>query len=415
MAASSTPLFAALPSDLKLNNRMQILEIFKTGGEYTANHIAGQIGISRQTVMKAIQFFIQKGLVVSTGKADSTNTGGKRPELFSLSARKYLLCVSLWPDMLHFTLLNFRFETADALHFRQPLPPTAAAAMQNIARVSAGLLREHSIAPELLCGVAVSTPGIVDYGTNVLKYNSLSPAWGRNIPVAKLLAPYFAPGTLILVENVAKVVGRSILHEKELQDKRVLTVFSSWGGVCASFIERGRILNGRDALIGEIGHMILAPDSPELCGCGCRGCFEQLVSNEQLRRCVRRAAAGHPDSPLSQTPLDTLTVGDVFRASAGGDAYAQELSAQLAHYFAVALHNISVAFDPELVVFHGEYAAAGRYFQERCLQELRAFQYYPNSGPFQLYMDRRPIQELDVRGAYTLLIDRLFSSASLYV
>lgn len=124
MSNPASQIVAALPSDLKLSNRMQILEIFKAGGTYTANHIAEQIGVSRQTVMKAIQFFIRKGLIVSTGKAESTNVGGKRPELFSLSPHKYLLCVSLWPDSLHITLLNFLFETVDALSLRQALHPT---------------------------------------------------------------------------------------------------------------------------------------------------------------------------------------------------------------------------------------------------------------------------------------------------
>ena len=40
MSNPASQIVAALPSDLKLSNRMQILEIFKTGGTYTANHIA---------------------------------------------------------------------------------------------------------------------------------------------------------------------------------------------------------------------------------------------------------------------------------------------------------------------------------------------------------------------------------------
>lgn len=414
MSNPASQIVAALPSDLKLSNRMQILEIFKTGGTYTANHIAEQIGVSRQTVMKAIQFFIRKGLIVSTGKAESTNVGGKRPELFSLSPHKYLLCVSLWPDSLHITLLNFLFETVDALSLRQALPSDAETAVQTIGRISCDLLQHNHIALEQLCGVSVSTSGIVDYRTNTLKYNSLSPDWGRNIPLAELLRPYFAAGTPILVENVAKVTGRAILHEPELRNKRVLVVFSSWGGVCACFIEKDRILNGKDSLIGEIGHMVLVPEDEEQCGCGSHGCFERLVSNERLRQTVTRTLASHPDSLLNSLSIPDLTVETLFSVCGHGDAYAQKLVSQLAQYFAMALRNITLSFDPDLVVFQGEYAAADEFFCRQFHRCLSEFQYYPDGGPFQLQLDRRPIQELDTRGAYTLLLDHFFSDSALY-
>ena len=98
------------------------MEVFKTGGEYTANAISEQIGLSRQTVMKAIQFFVDKGIVVSTGKGDSTSIGGKRPELFSLAFDKFLLCIEIWPCHLRFVLLDLRFNMIDQLLLKQRLP-----------------------------------------------------------------------------------------------------------------------------------------------------------------------------------------------------------------------------------------------------------------------------------------------------
>lgn len=414
MASAASSLIAAFPSDLKLSNRMQILELFKAGGQYTVNDIVDQIGVSRQTVMKAIHFFIEKGLIVSMGKANSTNVGGKRPELFSLSPNSYLLSISFWPTTLHMTLLNFRFEVVDSIHLDMEPPALVDAATDTIGRLSQDLLRHNQIDPSALYGVCISTSGIVNYKTNALKFNSLSPAWGRDIPIADKLRPYFAPDTPILVENVAKVVGRSLLHERRLQDKRILTVFSSWGGVCGCFIEKGQIMNGKDSLIGEIGHMVLLPDDQEPCGCGSHGCFERLVSNERLRKTVAATREQHPESMLAAIPIQDLTVQTVFLASSRGDQYAQELSCQLARYFAMALRNVSLIFDPDLVVFQGDYANANDLFLQQFHQALNEFRYYPSAGPFLLELDRRPIEELDISGAYTLLLDHLFSDAALY-
>ena len=414
MLGSTLQPAATLPSDLKRINRMQILEIFRAGGAHTASHIADEIGVSRQTVMKAIQFFMQKGLIISLGKRRSGASGGKPPELFSLSTNRYLLSVALWPNRLRGTLMNLRGETVGVRSLEQALPDSVDTAMERTGALSRELLRETGVAPGELLGVCVSTSGIVNYHTNTLKFNSLLPAWGRNIPIAERLAPCFAPGTPILVENVSKVVGRSILRGEDLRNKRVIAVFSSWGGVCASFIENGRILNGKNSLIGEIGHMVIAPDDAERCGCGGYGCFERLVSNERLRQNVAAAADSHPGSILRAVPLPELTVGTVFSASARGDAYARELVSQLAGYFAMALRNISLVFDPELVVLQGEYAAADGYFCEEFARALGSFEYYPEGGSFALQLDRRPIEELDACGAHALLTDHLFSDPALY-
>ena len=93
--ATSTP---ACPADLKYSNRVQVIQQFFDGGTYSANDISTAIGLSRQTIMKSIQFFLRTGLLISAGKGESTSVGGKRPELFTLSPHKYFLCITMWPQ-----------------------------------------------------------------------------------------------------------------------------------------------------------------------------------------------------------------------------------------------------------------------------------------------------------------------------
>lgn len=414
MVDATSQLTAMLPTDLKRSNQMQILEFIRGKNACTANQIAENVGVSRQTVMKAIQFFIAKGIVVSLGKSHSTGIGGKRPELFSLSTGRYLLSISLWPDLQQLALLNLRGEVLKVERVSEALGDDAQRVITNIGIMSQKLLAQRKIAQDQLMGVCVSTSGIVNHNTNILKFNSLRPAWGTDIPIAERLAPYFAPNMPILVDNVAKVVGRAILHTQELKHKRMLTVFSAWNGICASFIENDCILNGKDSLIGEIGHMIIAPDDRELCGCGSHGCFECLVSNDRLRKSIRENIDAHPDSMLNALPIDHITVDQLFEASAQGDAFAQVYSRQLARYFAILLRNISLVFNPELVVLQGDYAKADENFCQQLYQSLGEFRYYSGETPFEIQLDRRPIAELDVQGAYVFLIDHLFNDPELY-
>lgn len=406
---------ATRPSDLKRNNRIQILELFKSGTVLSVADIARAIGISRQTVMKAIQFYLEKGIIVSEGKASSGSMGGKRAELFSLPADRCLFSVLFCPTDLKVSLFNFRGETIDACS----KPSGAGLSIDGIARdiwdACRDMLKAHGVGMQQLYGVCVSTPGTVERGGERLRYNSMFPEWGRDIPIARKLAAYFGGEMLIAVENMGKVCGSAYLQGMAGSFRRVAVVFSGLGGVVASQIVGRHILHGKDSLIGEIGHMILAPEDAEVCGCGSRGCFERQVSPERLRRMIAELAGEYPDSPLVRAEPGSVGIRDVFEASAAGDALGRRLSAYTARFFASALRNLTLMFNPEQVILQGDYAHVDDYFREVLFDELKTFRYYDaDEPPFELTTDKRSMVELTTLGAYTLLIDRLFSDEMTY-
>ena len=65
----------SFPSDLKISIRAQIIRSFLDGSSLIANDIAASTGLSRQTVMKSILFFVEKGVLATDGKGKSTNLG----------------------------------------------------------------------------------------------------------------------------------------------------------------------------------------------------------------------------------------------------------------------------------------------------------------------------------------------------
>ena len=407
---------ATRPSDLKLNNRRQILEIFKAGGVHSMADIAREVGVSRQTVTKAVQFFLDKDVIVSMGKAASGSMGGKRAEIFSLSAEGCLFGVLICPDYVFVSLFNLRCEVIDTHTVSDIEPKDIDAITELIGKICNGLMEEHGICRESVRGVCVATSGIVCRSTKRLHFNALFPAWGTDIPIADKLAGCFAPDTLIVVENVGKVCGSVYLHERVDSWSRGAIVFSAWGGVVACLMHNGVILSGRDSLIGEIGHMIIAPDDDEVCGCGSRGCFERQVSPERLRAAVARELPNYPDSALKGCAPDQLGIREVFAASAAGDALAMTLSGRAAHHYATALRNMTLLYNPDWVIFQGDCANADAHFVSSMFGELSTFRYYSETagqeGPFRLHMDTRPIPELATLGAYNLLLEHLFSDES---
>jgi len=404
----------SLPTDLKYANRIQVINTFLSGKAYSASDISASIGLSRQTVMKSIQFFVRSGLLISAGKGDSTNVGGKRPELFTLSPEKYFLCITLWPQELRLHLYTIGCQLVDSISLTTPLPSDPRAAIDNAGRLAESLLQKNAVRQENLCAVSLSSAGTVDYKTGRLKYSSQSPAWGTDIPLKEYLQPYFAPGTLIFLENAGKMTARPFLLEPELEGKRMLIIFSCWG-LSSCLIEKGHILSGKNSLIGEIGHMVIDPGDPEQCGCGGHGCLERLVSTARLQKRLEQDAAEFPDSPLVQCALEDVDIPAIFAASAQEDPLARRLVDYLASAFATALRNISLVFDPDLIVFQGDYAYADDFFDRQLRHYLLQFQYYPSEGPFETRYDQRPLSEMDALGSYIALANQYFDTPELYL
>ena len=402
---------ASMPSDLKYSNRIQVINAFLSGGTLCASDVSERIGLSRQTVMKSIQFFVKSGLLVSEGKGSSTSMGGKRPELFALSREKYFLCIALWPQDLRFHLYTIGKQLADSLCLTIPLPDSPKTAIDNAGQLARQILEKNRVSLDNLCAVSLSTSGTMDYKSGRLKYSSQSPQWGMDLPLREWLKPWFGSDTLIFLENAGKMTARPFLLEPELSGKRAMVIFSGWG-LCSCMIEKNHILSGKNSLIGEIGHMIIDPNDREVCGCGSRGCLERLVSEGRMRRLVERKLADYPQSALGTRPQQ-VTIAEIFRCSQEGDPLARELVNYLARVFATALRNISLVFDPDQIVFQGDYAQADSFFDRRLREYLGEFQYAPD--PFEIRYDRRPLAEMDALGSYIALTERYFDAPDLYM
>ena len=402
-----------MPVDLKVKNRTAVLAAFRDGREYTASEVANVTGISRQTVMKAIQFFIDKGLLGNTGKGASTEAGGKKPDLYSLVVSSLLLSITMWPDNLILTLSDMQGKRIGQIRVNTAIADTPDEAFNRLRQYSLRLLEEHGYTISDLYGVSLSTSGIIDYKKGLLRFNSQLPGWGTNVPVQQYLREIFDENVVIVVENAGKMTGRAALFGEQYADKRIVVIFSTWG-LSACFIEKSHILSGLNSLIGEIGHMTIDPHDEDVCGCGCRGCLERLVSIEHIRREIAANPKQHAASILSGIDTNAVTLPDLFHASEQEDGFACVIVARIAEYFSIALHNITLSFDPDLVVFQGIYSGAGSFFEKKVKEYLAAFQYSPSDGPFEMWFDQRSLFDLDVIGSQNYLQDLFFQDSSLY-
>lgn len=397
---------SAMPSDLKSVNRWQVLQVFRDGQDHTATDIAAKTGISRQTTMKAIRFFCEKGLLFSVGKGDSTSIGGKKPEFFSFKCDRYLLCINIRSRVVCLTLFNMARSRIGSVRMEIDSGMPLEEILSGIKIQSEWLLSQHGLTTRELFGVGVSTAAIVDYKTGCLRYNRFAPNWPQNYPIAARIREIFGSDIIVYVENIGKAIGRSALIDLEgCQNKRIMTLYLD-EGLCSCMIEYGHVLNGSQSLIGEVGRIVL-PD-----GGGSTQTMDSLTDNGWLRSRIKgdADAAGSPVIELG----DQATLEDLFLYSEQGDSWACGKVSELAENMAMLIHNAAFFFNPELVIFYGAYAKANVRFKQELYRSLRKFKYYFDEDILQMDYDQRSTLELEALGLYTALSNSYFRLDTLY-
>lgn len=400
---------SAMPSDLKYENRWQVLKVFRDGREYTANEVAAITGISRQTTMKAIRFFCNRGLLHFVGKGDSTTIGGKKPECFAFSRQSYLLCITMWPSTINLTLFDLVRRKLDYEEHPVTEPLSLDDAFSRLATFIHAFLQKNGKTSADIYGVGLSIAGTVDYKTGNMLYNAYAPQWGRDIPLASRLCEILGEDVVVYVENAGKAVGRAVLLDgDDIKKKRVMTLFTQWG-TSACIIERGHVLNGKDSLIGEIGRMYL--DEKDVNGRYVS--LESMISEEAMHEMLKMDPPPQT-SPLSAFMPEQVPMHELFACSGDGDAYAQKIVERLARKVALAVHNINFLVNPDIVVFHGIYSHADEHFDNVFRKAVAELDAYPGECTFQTVYDKRPVYELDAIGLTTALSNFFFRADSLY-
>ena len=197
-------------------------------------------------------------------------------------------------------------------------------------------------------GVGIGAPGPTDPESGVLLEPPNLPADCHDLALRDLLEPRL--GVPVRVENDANVAALGEHRYgagRGVADLLYITISTGIGG---GVIANGRLLRGAGLVAGEIGHMVLAPDGSDICGCGRTGCWEAICSGTGIAR-QGRAAAGL----LRRAGGDAAAVSAelVLQACAAGDPAAQAIVARAVRYNGLALQNLLHLFSPGLIVIGG--------------------------------------------------------------
>jgi predicted NBD/HSP70 family sugar kinase len=96
----------------------------------------------------------------------------------------------------------------------------------------------------------------------------------------------------------------------------------------------------------------------------------EVSSNGIARRLAWRIQAGDESAVLARAGnVESITAADVYDGARGGDGVAVSVMRDTAKYIAMAIANLAIALDPDVVVLSGPVAAAGDLLLEPVRQE----------------------------------------------
>ena len=349
---------------LREHNRKAVLSLLRGSGPISIAEISGKIHLSNNTITKIIEYYQNQDLVVNAGKGNSTYEGGKKPNLFSFNPEAfYAIGMQMHHDEhLYGVLTDLNVTVREEVALPLKWNTEIRTVLERIAEAYRRLVLRSGKDRKKILGLAVGTHGVTDSGKGSIITSPHNPVWGENLPFKDLVQSSIEDSIPILIDNQIRF---QTFAEKFLgsgQNEECIIVMRCGFGAIAGIIRANILQRGKHFLAGSIGHMTVDPHDEEICMCGGRGCFEVLINTDRIVRKAREGFKQNRDSSIfSRTDPENISITDIFDASNEGDPFARNLLDEVARWFSIAINNIILMYDPDIVIIQGLYAEAGNY------------------------------------------------------
>lgn len=223
----------------------------------------------------------------------------------------------------------------------------------------------YSLTKDDFYGIGMGSPGAVD-----LDKKTVTGAFNLNWATKQMVGSEIesAIGLPFAIDNDANVAA---LGERWVGagENNPDVVFMTLGtGVGGGIIADGHLIHGVAGAGGEIGHMIVEPDTGFECTCGSIGCLETVASATGVVKVARLLAESYVGDSKIKSQIDSgedVTSKDIFVAAESGDIFANSVVEKVSYYLGLASANISNILNPDSVVIGGGVSAAGEFLRER--------------------------------------------------
>ena len=228
-------------------------------------------------------------------------------------------------------------------------PEDSAAVMDTIQTVLRTAADGADIPLESVSAIGIGSMGPLDHDAGCIVDPPNVPGVER-IPVIAAVETIHDGGIVLHNDAIAAAIGERYYSENSMDNMVYLTLSS---GIGAGAIVDGQVLCGSTGNAAELGHITLAPESQQRCGCGGTGHWEALCSGHAIPDTARSVA--EETDIETELELAAVTAPDIFEA-VGTDPLADRVVERLAEWNALGVAAAIHAYDPETIHIGGSVA-----------------------------------------------------------
>jgi glucokinase len=340
-------------------NRSAILEIIRREGPISRTTIAENLDVSLPTVMRIVDSLVEEGFVRLHGGTEWS--GGRRRPLLEFNADGYVvLGVDMGGTKMYGAISNLGGDVVDEVNIARH-GTSGEESFDCLVALIDTLLASPKLEGRRVRGIGVGAPGITLHKEGIVKW-AYTLSW-ENFPLkARLAERYSLP---ITVDNDVNLAALGELWFGAGQNAQNIVLVAIGTGIGAGIIIDGALYRGSHEASGEIGHMV---PGPQFLGKNYQdfGALESVASGTGIAGRARSALKSQGNG----VALDTLLAEDVFDAARQGQEWAWTIINESADYLAIAIANLAVSFDPELIVLGGGVSRSADMLVEPILRRI---------------------------------------------
>lgn len=318
--------------------------------------IAEDLGISAPAVSRAIGHLVEDGFVVEAGRI-TTGKGKKATELCVNTGRGIVIGLDLIKSPTRIAISDFRGSIISkrpgfTLGDSSDVPAELAAEIDRILGIHASGRTPEKPAGNLraICvGVPSATTDTVHPRIIASLYRSL-----EGLDLGESLGKRY--GVPIYIENVVKLSALAEANFGAARGFSDVAFVEISSGIGAGIIVDNHLLAGANRASGELGFALIGADNLHYVADN-RGFLERHASADGIAHEARQAVRECPDSLLLSMAggdADRITPALVCEAAVRGDPIARRVMDRAAEYLSVAIINLVLTLDPQIVVIGGD-------------------------------------------------------------
>lgn len=384
------------PELIRNINQALILDLLRNKVSLSRAQISRRLKLSKTTVSRLINDFIDKKLIIEVGRGKAKAKGGRKPVMLTINpSGRFVVGVDLGTTNTVAAIANLKGELLDKIRVPTNRNHSVETIVSQVADLVEQLIVKAQIDKELIEGLGIAEAGIVENKTGFIEF---SPNFNwENVNIAKLLEEKTSLKTF--ADNCTRIMAIGEISHGHGQGIKNALFINIGYGIGSAMIVNGKVYNNHS----EFGHIPITNEKIR-CSCGKNGCLEAVASGNAIERKANQLFKDNENG--------WLTAKNVAERAHNGDKLALKIFNETGYYLGKGISIVANVFNPDKVILGGGVSLAGDILLKPLVESFD--KYTMESIKSTTNIEISPLgMKAGVYGATTMVLNRMIFCTSL--